>query len=267
MSHVSTDTDKDLLRLAIAQCSIEWENPRANIEQVESLLAETDADVLILPECVLSGFTMNREAVVRASAYPAVGELRELAIKYRIALMGSAFVYEADHFYNRGFLITHEGKTSFQDKRHLFRMAGEAKLFTSKSHRQIFSLYGWRILLSICYDIRFPVWCRNVHNEYDLLVNVANWPEPRIHAYKALLEARAIENLTYVAGVNRIGHDYSGMNYTGESLVIDYKGKKLVEAQANTPTLTVTSLSKAELHRFRQKFPAWKDQDLFSITY
>ncbi|GAD06630.1 (R)-stereoselective amidase [Porphyromonas crevioricanis] len=258
-------TNESQLHLAVAQYPVDERSPESNLLVVEDLLRHTEADLLVLPECSLSGFSTDFSSVERAAAFPAIDRLAELSARYGVALAGSAFVRQGERYANRGFLLSPDGRVCYQDKRHLFSMAGETELLNPASERNIFEFLGWRILLTVCYDIRFPVWCRNVNNEYDLLINVANWPEPRISAYKILLQARALENLSYVVGANRVGRDERGINYTGESSVVDFKGKHLVQLPLNEANLSFVYLSKEALVTFRQKFPAWKDRDLFSL--
>ena len=182
-------------------------------------------------------------------------------------MAGSFIAKDNGKFYNRAFFITPEGEEHYYDKRHLFRMAEEDKHFSAGDKRLIVPYKGWNICLQVCYDLRFPVWSRNVNNEYDLLIYVANWPEARKKAWKALLHARAIENMAYVCGVNRVGVDGKGFLFRGDSMIYNAKGKKLADAGKREEITRTCTLKKSELDEFRAKFPAWKDADGFGIDF
>jgi predicted amidohydrolase len=183
-----------------------------------------------------------------------------------MAVAGSFIAKDNGKYYNRAFFITPEGDSLFYDKRHLFQMGDEDQYFTAGDKRLVVSYRGWNICLLVCYDLRFPVWSRNVNNEYDLLIYCANWPEARKKVWKILLQARAIENMSYVCGVNRVGIDGKGFTYRGDSLIISPKGKKLADAGKREEVTRTVSLSMDEISELRSKFPAWKDADDFTIN-
>ena len=187
------------------------------------------------------------------------------AKKYKLAVAGSFIAKEDGKFFNRAFFVTPEGETYLYDKRHLFRMAGEDRHFTAGDKRTIVRYKDWNICLQVCYDLRFPVWSRNVNNEYDLLIYVANWPEARKKVWKTLLQARAMENMAYVCGVNRVGIDGKGFVYRGDSMIFSPKGKKLADAGKREEVTRTCTLTRADLEELRGKFPAWKDADMFEI--
>ena len=174
--------------------------------------------------------------------------------------------YKNSTYYNRAFFLTPEGEAYFYDKRHLFRMGNETDNFTAGSRRIIISYRGWNILLLVCYDLRFPVWSRNTGNEYDLLIYVANWPVPRRKVWDILLQARALENISYVCGVNRIGKDGNSFSYNGGSAIYSYKGETQIQVPDHEEGTATATLELSALQEFRNKFPAWKDADSFTIV-
>jgi predicted amidohydrolase len=180
------------------------------------------------------------------------------------AIVGSLVVEEKGNYFNRLYFVKPNGEYFYYNKRHLFRMAEEDKYYTMGNSHLLVEYKGWKILPLVCYDLRFPVWSRNNIN-YDLLIYVANWPERRNQAWKTLLKARAIENLSYTLGVNRIGNDGNGVYHSGDSALIDYKGNKISKTKAHEENLETLKISRKELLAFRQKFPAHQDADSFSI--
>lgn len=258
----------DNLRISLIQASIVWENVAGNLHYYEGLLRRVKGktDIAILPETFSTGFTMHVEPVAEAvSGSNTVATIKQWAASYNMAIAGSFIAVENGNYYNRGFFITPEGEEYYYNKRHLFRMGSENKHFTSGDKRLVFSYKGWNICLLICYDLRFPVWSRNVNNEYDVLIYCANWPQPRIEVWKTLLEARAIENMCYVCGVNRVGEDGVGAVYNGNSMIISPKGKKLANAGTRKNSICTYTLNKKDLNDFRTKFPCWADMDSFTI--
>lgn len=258
------------LNVALIPLNIEWENKEKNLDNLAAKLAKLpeDTDLVVLPETFSTGFPSGEEKEhVRGMAERNTGAtidyLKKLAAHYNIAIAGSFIADTGGSLYNRAFFIEPSGEEYFSDKRHLFTMAGENKVF-SKGHDRLCVRYrGWNIAMIICYDIRFPAWCRNVNNEYDLLLAVANWPDVRIDAWEKLLYARAIENEAYVCGVNCGGTDLKGFSYNGKAMAIDFKGKDCAETLSDN--VVTTTLNKEKLDRFREKFPAWKDSDKFEI--
>ncbi len=195
------------LRISMIQSHIIWEDREENLGYYGELLRRVSGrtDLAVLPETFTTGFSMDVEKQADTMDGRTVPTIKEWAKKYKLAVAGSFIAKDNGKFYNRAFFITPEGEEYYYDKRHLFRMAEEDKHFSAGDKRLIVPYKGWNICLQVCYDLRFPVWSRNVNNEYDLLIYVANWPEARKKAWKALLHARAIENMAYVCGVNRVG--------------------------------------------------------------
>ena len=263
------------LNVCLFPQNIIWGDKDANMETLARVLDKVhpDTDLVILPETFSTGFPSGKDKEsVRAYAERNTGEtidrLKELASRHAFAIAGSSVADSGGSLYNRAFFIEPSGDETFADKRHLFTMAGEHKVF-SRGHGRLKVRYrGWDIAMIVCYDIRFPVWCRNVANDYDLLIAVANWPDVRVDAWRKLLYARAIENEAYVCGVDCRGTDDAGFNYDGSSAVIDFKGKDIGVRMENDPSgepLVYGTLSRAKLDAFREKFPAWRDADPFSI--
>lgn len=257
--------DRDL-SISLVQSHILWEDKVGNLEHYGELLRHIDekTDIAVFPETFTTGFSMNAPSLADTMDGLTVATLKRWSREYDIALAGSFIAFEEGGYFNRAFLITPDAEY-FYDKRHLFRMAGEADVYTAGNARPVFPFRGWNICLEVCYDLRFPVWSRNANNEYDLLIYVANWPAVRRSVWKPLLQARAIENLAYVCGVNRVGVDGKGFDYAGESVVFSPKGDLLGECEAAEEVITTVRLSREKLDRFREKFPAWKDNDTFEI--
>ncbi|SDN12602.1 amidohydrolase [Vreelandella arcis] len=262
------------LRTSLVQCDLRWENPQANHTHLEQLLGELDSrdtDLIVLPEMFATGFTMNsREMAQPMEDSPSVAWLLDQARSRDCVITGSVAIQQNGEFYNRLIWATPQGDLTYYDKRHLFRMAGEHERYDMGERREIVELNGFKILLSVCYDLRFPVWLRQQaaqgeHFEYDALLCVANWPAPRRQPWRTLLQARAIENLTYVIGVNRVGEDAKGLAYSGDSMLVDFKGEPLIDHSAHTPFIETGCLNKTDLDAFREKFPAWQDADRFSL--
>lgn len=262
------------LRVSILQTDIAWENKQNNLrrlrKKLETLRGETE--IVVLPETFSTGFSMNTRSLAETVTGETVTTLRQWAVEYGIAIAGSYIACDEDSttdnstFYNRAFFLTPESEAYFYDKRHLFRMGHETEHFTAGNRRPIISYRGWNILLLVCYDLRFPVWSRNVDNEYDLLIYVANWPVPRRKVWNILLQARALENICYVCGVNRIGMAYGQIPHDGGSVIYSYKGEPLASIQDNEEGTATATLSLAALQKFREKFPAWMDADSFVIS-
>lgn len=259
------------LKVCLFPMEIEWGEKGVNMKRLEEALARVhpETDVVILPETFSTGFPsgMEKEAV-RALSERNSGEtiekLRELAERYQFAIAGSYIADTGGSLYNRAFFIEPLGDEYFEDKRHLFTMAGENRVFSRGYDRLAVRYRGWNLAFVICYDIRFPVWCRNRDNEYDALVVVANWPEVRVDAWNKLLPARAIENAAYVCAVDCKGTDAGGYRYDGSSAAFDFKGKDISVRPEGCEFIYAT-LSRERLDRFREKFPAWRDADPFSI--
>ena len=254
------------LRLALLQTELVWHDPTANRAHFEQLLARVgETDLVILPEMFTTGFSMESAALAEPADGPTAVWLREQARRIGAVVTGSLIVQDEDGRHrNRLLWATPEGELLHYDKRHLFRMAGEHEHYAPGEQRLVLTLKGWRIRPLICYDLRFPVWSR-AQDDTDLLLYVANWPAPRRGHWNRLLPARAIENLCYVAAVNRIGSDGNGHPYAGDSQVLDFQGEPLVEAGA-VAGIFHTTLSATALTAYRERFPAQRDADVFHLA-
>ncbi len=254
------------LTVCLVQTDIAWENPQANLDRIENVIRDMTAetDLIILPEMFSTGFSMNSRSLAQPADGPTVSALQAWAREYDTAFAGSFIAVDNGKYFNRGFFITPDD-CFFYDKRHLFRMSPEPDFFDSGNKQLIVAYKGWNISLQICYDLRFPVWTRNVDNAYDLQIFVASWPKVRRNAWDTLLRARAIENSAFVAGVNRVGTDPNGIIYDGGSVMIDMKGQTIAQTEDGKEMLIRTTLLKSDLDRFRQRFPSWMDADRFTI--
>jgi predicted amidohydrolase len=254
------------LRVSLVQTDIIWENPSANLaileEKLQALQGQTD--IIVLPEMFNTGFSMNDHGV-EIGRGPTTQWMQVMAKRLQVLLLGSFKCKEGIHFFNRLLAVEPSGKIHQYDKRHLFRMGGEHEFYSAGKESIVISYAGWHIAPFVCYDLRFPVWSRNVNLNYDLAIYVANWPAARAHAWSTLLKARAIENLAYVVGVNRTGEDGNGLLYQGDSALIHFKGLGLVEMGASEDIQTY-GLSHADLVQFRTQFPAHLDADEFQIN-
>lgn len=259
------------LKVALLPLEIVWNNKESNLNALERYLSTVHplTDLLILPETFSTGFPigMDKEEV-RVLAEKNTGEtielLKTLAKRYKMAICGSYIADTGGSLYNRLFFIEPSGEETFSDKRHLFTMAAEDKVFSRGYKRMSVRYRGWNIAMIACYDIRFPIWCRNCNNEYDLLIAVANWPKVRINAWETLLKARAIENEAYVCGVNCSGTDSKNFEYDGSSDAIDFKGKS-VTVSVDGSNIIYATLSRERLDKFREKFPVWRDADSYKL--
>ena len=257
----------DLLRVSMVQSPIIWENIEENIRCYGDLLSllKGETDLAILPELFTTGMTLRVADLAEQNDGKTILAMKRYAKDYNFAITGSFLASDNGKYYNRAFFITPDGQEYFYDKRHLFSMVGEDRSFSPGTKHVIVHYLGWKICLMVCYDLRFPVWSRNVGNEYDVLIYVANWPETRKKAWKALLKARAIENMCYVCGVNRVGMDAREFKYSGDSRIYSPKGKKLYAAKKNEEIVITGTLERENIEKFRMKFPAWMDADRFVI--
>ena len=255
------------LRISMVQSDIIVDNIDDNINYFGKLLKQLtrETDLAILPELFTTGMINSVEGRGESNDGQTMTAVKKYAKEYGFAITGSFLASDEGGYFNRAFFITPDGQEYYYDKRHLFRMAGEDRSFSAGSKRLIVDYHGWKICLMVCYDLRFPVWSRNVGNEYDLLIYVANWPEVRKKPWKALLKARAIENLCYVCGVNRVGIDSNDIKYHGDSRIYSPKGEKLAKANDHEEMLLTETLDINDLRSFRTKFPAWMDADEFEI--
>lgn len=256
-----------LLRVSILQASIFWEDRDANLlhfaKKLKRLKGKTD--LAILPETFSTGFSTNVSTLADTMDGKTISTLKSWAKAFDFAIAGSFIAKVGDEYFNRGFFITPTGDCHTVDKRHLFRMGKEDNFYTPGNSREIIHYKGWNIRLLVCYDLRFPVWSRNTDNAYDLLIYVANWPDTRSTVWKTLLPARAIENMTFVCGVNRVGIDGNNFNHSGDSVIYSPKGEKLLRIPAYKETTRTYTLNKEESDKLRNKFPVWKDADSFSL--
>ena len=256
---------KDILRVTLAQVDLVWENPQENRQNLEKLILKMigKSDLIILPETFTAGFSMRVEELSEPMDGPTIRWMLNQSRKTGIAICGSLLVKDNELNYNRFIFITPDGQLSFYNKRHLFSIGGESETINPGSERVIVNYLGWRIALYVCYDLRFPVWSRNL-GDTDMMIFTANWPDSRSEVWNVLLKARALENQVFVAGVNRIGKDGNGISYNGESLMINAKGVILdCSDQLALPTY---SISMQELNDFRNKFPVSKEADQFFIV-
>jgi omega-amidase len=262
------------LNVSIIQAATVWHNPQANRDYYQKLLSEQNphSDLIVLPETFTSGF--SNAALVQAETMQGetVAWLREQAKYLNSAITGSVQIREGEKVFNRMLWAMPDGSIHHYDKRHLFRMANEHERYSAGNDKLFIEYKGWRICPQVCYDLRFPVYSRNRFNstranayDYDLLIYVANWPSPRHFAWQTLLKARAIENQSYVVGVNRTGTDGNDLNYLGGSTVLDFLGGTLVES-GSEPQMQSACISYAELSAFRERFPVHMDADAFEIN-
>lgn len=255
------------LIVSLIQTDIIWENPTENLKRIEEKIKPLKGvtDIAVFPEMFTTGFSLNAHGLAEENDGETITTLQKWSKEMNIAFAGSFIAKEDNRFYNRGFLVT-PGFTFFQDKRHLFRMSNEPRVFTPGTKSDVVNYKGWNILLQVCYDLRFPVWCRNTNYRYDIIIFTASWPRPRRSAWKTLIQARAIENSAYAIGVNRVGADPLGNEYSGESMVVDYKGSIVCESAYAKETILTYKLKKENLISFREKFPAMLDSDSFRIS-
>ena len=253
------------LTISLLQTNLVWQQPQANCDHISKALLEHDTktDLIVLPEMFNSGFTLDAMKVAETMDGETVNWMQKLSTEHQAAVTGSLVIRENKQNYNRMVIAFPDGNLQWYDKKHLFRMAKEQERYSAGSKRVIINWQGWRIALYVCYDLRFPVWCRN-QNDTDLMLFVASWPAVRSYPWQTLLKARAMENLCYVCGVNRIGTDANGIEYQGDSGVLDMAGHDICQLDDRDIIQTV-SLSAENLNRFREKFPAHLDADSFQV--
>ncbi|PCI11299.1 MAG: amidohydrolase [Flavobacteriaceae bacterium] len=254
------------LNIASLQVDIIWENPQANIEKYSAMIdsISDDVDLVILPEMFATGFSMNPASCAETVEGFSISWMQEIAKEKQVAIMGTLAIKENNNFYNRLVFVHPNGETETNNKRHLFSYGGEDKVYTQGEDRIIINYKGWKINPMICYDLRFPVWTRNT-NDYDVLIFMANWPKPRINAWDTLLKARAIENMCYTIGVNRVGIDGNNLEYIGHSQTIDMLGNVVSDSVENKEMIFETTLNKKELDKVRNKFRFLEDRDFFEV--
>lgn len=271
------------LNITLIQPDLQWEDKTANLSHFETLIGSIrgNTHLVVLPEMFSTGFSMRPAEFAEAMDGPTVAWMKQMAARKKIILTGSLIIEEEGQFFNRLIWMLPNGQHGVYDKRHRFAYAGEDEQYTPGHRRLIASVNGWRVNLLVCYDLRFPVWSRQqmqsppdgagsspaprpLSPEYDLLVYVANWPERRSHAWKTLLQARAIENQVYVVGVNRVGNDGNNIYHSGDSMVVNPLGEVLYHAPKEESVFTCT-LQPEKLDEVRTRLPFWKDADQFRI--
>lgn len=254
------------LKVTLIQSELYWQNIDANLAMFEEKIwqIEEQTDLIVLPEMFNTGFSMEAEKLAEMMNLKTFKWLKQMASQTKAVILGSYIVKENEQYFNRLVWMQPNGEFDIYDKRHLFRMANEHHTFTGGTQKIVKDIKGWKIMPLICYDLRFPVWSRNVNLEYDVLIYIANWPKVRNTAWRSLLQARAIENLSYSIGVNRVGKDGNDIAYSGDSAVVDFKGNYLFE-EKDIEIIKTVELSKENLLKYRKKFPAQLDADRFSI--
>lgn len=254
------------MNITLIQTHLHWQDITANLANLEEKIWEIKhkTDLIILPEMFTTGFSMEVEKLAEVPHLTTFKWLKQMAAQTDACVIGSYIVKENGNYFNRLIAILPDGHYHQYDKRHLFRMANEHQNYTFGTQKTIFEWRNWKICPQICYDLRFPVWSRNIENEYDLLIYVANWPAVRNRAWNVLLPARAIENWCYVAGVNRVGEDGKGLLYSGDSQIADFKGE-ILRYEVDKEAIISYDLDKNALNTYRQNFPAYLDADVFEL--
>ncbi len=253
------------MKIAIIQADLIWENSVTNRNKFEKKIDEIveQVDLVILPEMFSTGFTMNPAAVAESMDGDTVSWMQSLAKAKNLAVTGSVVIKDKSQFYNRLLFVFPNGEIKSYDKRHLFNLAGEDKIYSKGKERVLIEYMGWKISPLVCYDLRFPVFSRNIDN-YDLLLYIASWPQRRIYAWDALLKARAIENMSYTIGVNRVGIDGNGHQYSGHSQVLDYMGEYIL-APEEAEKVFLVELDKEKMLSVREKMGFLNDRDTFTL--
>lgn len=262
------------LKITLIQSDVHWEDIEANLAMFEEKIWQIGAttDVIVLPEMFTTGFTMAAPRLAEHMNMRTTKWMRQMADQTGALILGSFITTVHERYYNRLLWMEPGGNMKMYDKRHLFRMADEHKTYSQGESLLISTWKGWRICPLICYDLRFPVWSRNRWDasakklNYDLMIYVANWPQIRINAWDTLLRARAIENVSYVVGVNRIGIDGNNIEYNGHSSVISPKGEAIFSNEGDDASRTV-ELNAHSLQAFRDRFPSYIDADEFNIEF
>jgi len=254
------------LKVVLIQSDLIWENPLQNrtsfSEKIETI--SEPVDLIVLPEMFTSGFTMNASAVAETMQGETIAWLKAISKIKNCAIVGSLVIKENNNYYNRGVFVHPSGNIDTYDKRHTFTLAGEHKVYKAGTHKTLVNYKGWTICPLICYDLRFPVWARNTE-DYDLLLYVANWPKARISAWDALLKARAIENMSYCIGVNRVGIDGTNYEYSGHSSAYDVLGNKLDALPDNEEAIEIITLDKNHISKYRERLNFLNDRDTFNL--
>lgn len=251
------------LRVTIVQPDIIWENPEANREKYSKFIEDVgETDIIIFPEMFTSGFSMNPGELKEPMNGKTISWMQKIASDKNCSVVGSLIVEEKGKVYNRAVWVFPDGKTEKYDKRHLFTMGQEHNHYSAGKEKNIVKYKDWRLCPMICYDLRFPVWNRNMEN-YDVIIFMANWPSPRHYHWKSLLIARAIENQSYCFGVNRVGTDGVGLSYLGDSGLITFNG--ITDFMGENEHIKTFEISLSELQQYRKSFPFLEDRDTFQI--
>lgn len=254
------------LTVALVQTNLVWENPIENRRLLNDKInaIKDSVDLIVLPEMFSSGFTMNASEVAETMNGETITWLKTKSKEKQAAIVGSLVISENNNYYNRLVFVEPSGTIFKYNKRHTFTLAGEHKVYTAGNEKVIVNYKGWRICPLVCYDLRFPVWARNVE-DYDLLLYVANWPKIRVNAWDALLKARAIENMSYCIGVNRVGLDGNNYEYSGHSAAYDVLGHRIDSIPKNKEVTQVIVLDKKHIKKYREKLNFLNDRDCFSL--
>ena len=243
-----------------------WEDAQANRQVLEVHIGQAhDADLIVLPEMFTTGFSMNPASLAEPVDGPTLRWMQQQAAQRDAAICGSIIVEHEGAYFNQMLFVEPNGRVTRYNKRHLFRMGGEHKCYAPGEQRVVVEYKGWRVLLLVCYDLRFPVWSRSLSADYDLIALCASWPAARTFAWETLLAARAIENQCYVVACNRAGADGNGFEHIGRSAIYGFKGERLSVAPDGQTGIAEAALSLEPLRRFRQSFPAWSDADAFEL--
>lgn len=257
---------KEKLKVTLIQTSLFWEDPKKNrklfSKKIESISEETD--LIILPEMFPSGFSMNAYSLAEENQGLSFSWMRTIAEQRKAAITGSIIIHENNEYFNRLFFVFPDGSFKTYDKRHTFTFAGENKTYASGKERVLVEYKGWRICPLVCYDLRFPVWARNVEN-YDMLFFIASWPKVRMLSWDTLLRARAIENMAYCIGVNRTGKDGNEHEYVGHSAVYNTIGEQISTKNFEKDFIETVILSKKHIKKNRERFHFLNDRDSFEI--
>ncbi|HEX8562274.1 MAG TPA: amidohydrolase [Flavobacterium sp.] len=252
------------MKIKLIQTDIIWEEPLRNRDiLLDKIMATESADLIVLPEMFTTGFSMNPGKLAEPMGGETTLWLQHLAAETNAAIVGSIIIADNGKFFNRLLFVYPSGEIKTYDKRHLFTLAGEHHVYVPGTQKLILEYRRWKICPLICYDLRFPVFSRNVE-DYDLAIYVANWPSPRVNAWDALLKARAIENMAYVIGVNRTGSDNNGLSYPGHSQVIDPLGNETV-VMTGQEDVFVVEIDKEMLETTRTKLGFLNDRDNFTV--
>lgn len=257
---------KETLSITLVQSNPIWKNTTANLQSIEEMIASiaTPTDLILLPEMFNTGFIMTPQKCAETMEGHTLQWMQSIAKHYNTAIAGSLVIEENEQYFNRFVFVHSSGAYVHYDKKHLFSFAGEDKHYTAGTHRLIFEYKGWKIAPFVCYDLRFPVWSRNTE-DYDVALYVANWPAERSLAWNTLLKARAIENVCYTVGINRIGSDKNGLQYEGHTQIIDPMGEEIFLEKNQTESISTHLLLKKTLVATRKKYPFLNDCDHFKL--